>query len=84
MTSIRRNIPTALETEYKAQIKLSSRSSMTANTIPPGTSHILPEDVVSLSSAAPDQGNHPAKLRPSLPVSYPEKQYLRNQFSTYA
>ena len=84
MTTIRKHLPTPLETEYKEQIKLSARSSRLATTAQSGKSQVLPEDVVSLSSTATGLGDLPAKLRPSQPVSFSEKQHLINQFSTYA
>jgi hypothetical protein len=84
MNTIRRNQPSPLETEYKEQLKQTAKNSRLVNTVQSQKTPGLTEDVVSLSSTATDRGDHPAKLNPSQPVSFSEKQYLTSQFSTYA
>jgi hypothetical protein len=85
-TLIRKPIPTPLETEYKNQLKQSARNGRSSNNtinMKGGQSHGLPEDIVTLSSGQADAGARPDKLKPSLPVTYSEKQALQTQFSIY-
>ena len=84
MTSIRRPLPTPLETEYKEQLKQNARDSKQAKRVQPDKSSSLQDDIVTLSSASPESGDASATLKPSQPVTVTEKKFLNNQFSTYA
>ena len=70
-----------LASEYLEQKKLSSQNKRTATSKKSAKPNALPEDVVTLSSDQPDDQNLPAKLKPSQPVTFAEKQALKVQFS---